>query len=236
MPGKNCVCCKCRDCRTVIAVEKNGGYWAPPPSVRCKSQQSLRAMFVYQDSYDCSGFNCHRQKGCAVVKICFTKSTIVRFRLWSQLETKRGGMHKAKIQYRRIGCGSKCKTWKDAVKNQSVPDGKSCCKSCPCDDKVCTFPKGKYEFRFTADSVDGVDHCGNYHIYDVKWCVKCKGKESCIPCLPALPSCSTECCSGIINECPPPPIGNPTCACPPGFKNIIADGWILASAGDISLV
>ena len=235
MPGKNCVCCKCKDCRTVLAVEKNGGYWAPPPEVTCKGKQETRAVFVYQDSNDCGGFNCHRQQGCAVVKLCFNKVTTVRFRIWSQLEISAGGRHRAKIQYRKIGCASKCKKWRTAVTNASKNQGDPCCKGCVCDDKYCNFPRGKYEFRFTADSVDGIDHCNNYHVYDMKWCVKCKGKE-CIPKLPATPSVDPLCCSTVLNPCVPAPKGTPTCACPPGFTNIIADGWILANAGDISFV
>lgn len=235
MPGKNCTCCKCKDCKTVLAIEKNGGHWGPAPSVKCKGKQELRAVFYYEDSNDCGGTNCHRQKGCAVVKLCFKKSTTVRFRIWSQLEAQSSGKHKAKIQYRKIGCGSKCKSWKTAVSNSSKGGGDPCCKSCDCEDKSCTFPRGKYEFRFTADSIDGVDHCSNYHVYDMKWCVRCKNKV-CIPKLPAPPTLDVLCCSGITRPCAPAPKGTPSCDCPEGFTNIIADGWILAQAGDISFV
>lgn len=236
MPGKNCTCCKCKDCKTVLAIEKGGGYWSPAPSVGCNGQQSIRASFIYEDSYDCNtGTNCHRQQGCAVVKVCFKKSMSVRFRIWSQLETSGSGKHKAKIQYRRLGCGSSCKSWKTVVSNASSGGGDPCCRDCDCDDVVGIFKRGKYEFRFTADSVDGTDHCLNYHVYDVKWCLKCKGKE-CIPTLPANPEVDRNCCTAAENDCLSAPISEPSCACPPGYTNVIAQGWNLASGGDISFV
>lgn len=235
MPGKNCTCCKCKDCKTVLAIQKNGGYWSPAPSVGCNGKQSIRASFVYADSNDCGGTNCQRQKGCAVVKVCFAKSMSVRFRIWSQLEISASGRHKAKIQYRRLGCGSTCKTWKTVVTNSSKGGGDPCCKGCDCKDVVGDFAKGKYEFRFTADSIDGVDHCNNYHVYDVKWCVKCKGKK-CIPTLPAAPTLDDKCCSTIDRQCELVTPGTPSCECPPGFKNIISEGWTLANSADIDLV
>lgn len=185
-----CVCCKCKDCRCQIITEKNGGKWAPAPKVVC-NRNSVHGRYLFQDSCDCQGYNCKRQEGCTVSKLCLSHTYQFKIRVWGQLEAKRSGYHIGKIEYRKISCSGR-QNWKTVVKVESIGQDKKCCVSCV--QKICEIklPRGKYEFRFTADSVDGIDHCNNYLQYDMRWCRLDKG---CLPTLAPPPQCSDYCCS-----------------------------------------
>lgn len=194
----SCVCCKCKDCTCKIITETNEGKWAPPPVVKC-SKNTVYGRFVFRDSCDCQGKNCKRQQGCTVSKICLSHTYLFKIRIWGQLEALRKGMHIGKIEYRKILCSGR-QGWKTLVQVSSIGQGKKCCVLCP--EKMCEMklPRGKYEFRFTADSVDEIDHCNNYLQYDMKWC-RILPDHICKLKLDNPPMCSTNCCSG--GNCPP---------------------------------
>lgn len=186
-----CVCCKCKDCRCEIITETNGGKWLPPPKIVC-NKNYVHGRFIFQDSCDCQGYNCKRQEGCTVSKLCLGHTYRFKVRVWGQLETLRSGFHIGKILYRKISCNQNRTNWKTLVEISSEGNGNKCCKSCV--SKICDIKltRGKYEFKFTADSVDGKDHCGTYLQYDMRWC---KASAGCLPTLPSEPTCNTLCCS-----------------------------------------
>jgi hypothetical protein len=185
-----CVCCKCKDCKCKIITQRNGGRWAPPPTVVC-NKNFVHGRFLFEDSCDCQGYNCQRQEGCTVSKICLSHTYRIKVRVWGQLEALRSGFHKGTIEYRKISC-SKREGWKTLVEISSEAEGKPCCVKCV--KKVCEIKlaRGKYEFRFKADSIDGKDHCNNYLQYDMKWC---RITSPCPPVLRPEPGCNSLCCS-----------------------------------------
>lgn len=220
-----CVCCKCKDCKCQIITEKNGGYWAPAPKVVC-NKNSVHGRYIFKDSCDCGGDNCEIQEGCAVSKLCLTHTYRFKVRVWGQLEAWRSGFHRGKIEYRKISC-SKREGWKTLVEVKSEGGGEKCCVKCV--KKVCDIKlaRGKYEFKFTATSVDGVDHCNNYLQYDIKWC---KASSGCQPVLREEPSCSNGCCPS--SGCPPCERWTGT-ICQPCLPQ---KSWNVISCDSISLV
>jgi len=248
MPSQigNCNCCKCSDCKCKVVLFKCGGSWVPPPIVKCGSN-TISGRFSFEDSWDCGGCLCCAQQGCTISKICLDKTYTFKFRVYGHLETSRSGMHKGEIYYRKICCNGSKKGWKKAVGIASEAEGKKCCKKLVKKDCKIILGKGKYEFKFKADSVDGDDHCGNFLQYDVKWCKYVKGKDCC-PQLPGVEEPDPFCCSTIKNPCCPPPVcrprgkcnqENPSCdECPPGCgSDPCADaGWIILDCpGSINL-
>lgn len=242
MPSQigNCNCCKCCDCRCKVVLYKCGGSWSPAPKVKCK-KNSVNGRFVFEDSYDCGGCKCCRQEGCTVSKICLDKKYVFKFRVFGHLETSTGGRHHGDIFYRKICCNGRKKSWKRVVHVESEADGDVCCKSLVQDECRIILPKGKYEFKFRADSIDGEDHCGNFLEYDVKWCKYVKNKDCC-PKFKEPPVPTSACCSAAINPCCPPPecIPRYNCGqCPPACDAMdpcVAHGWIILSCDDINLV
>jgi hypothetical protein len=245
MPSQlgKCRCCKCDDCKCRIILERGGGFWAPPPVVKCK-RNTVHGRYIFKDSFDCSGFMCDRQEGCTVSKVCLDRTNVFRIRVWGQLEIYRSGMHIGKIQYRKLHCNKPNTSWTTLVEISSKGAGIKCCKACVCDECLIKLPRGKYEFRFSADSVDGIDHCENYLQYDMKWCpIQCKDRrkkncniENCCPKLPEPPGCNTLCCSGLVNPCASV-FCAPACDCPPGYVDPCTEfGWIIIPCDSISLV
>lgn len=235
----NCNCCKCCDCRCKVILYKCGGFWAPAPTVKC-GKNSVNGRFIFEDSYDCGGCKCCRQEGCTVSKICLDKAYVFKFRVYGHLETSVGGRHHGNIFYRKICCDGKKNPWKRVVHVESESGGGLCCKSLVQNECKIVLAKGKYEFKFHADSIDGEDHCGNYLEYDVKWCKYVKDKYCC-PNLPGIPTPTSACCSSIINECCPPPVCIPLekCdQCPPRCEAqdpCVAHGWIILPCDSINL-
>lgn len=223
-----CVCCKCKDCNCKIITEKNGGKWAPAPTVICR-KNTVHGRYVFDNSCDCQGFNCKRQEGCTVSKICLSHTFLFKVRVWGQLEAKRSGYHVGKIQYRKISCSERT-SWKTLVQVASEAGGDKCCVKCV--KKVCEMklPRGKYEFKFTADSVDGVDHCNNYLQYDMKWCRIYPGQECKIK-LESEPGCNDYCCSTAnCNDCERRSDDNICVKCPDPIP------WNIIPCDSISLV
>jgi hypothetical protein len=247
MPSQlgNCNCCKCDDCRCKVILYKCGGSWAPAPTVKC-GRNSVSGRFVFENSADCGGCKCCVQEGCTVSKICLDKTYVFKFRVYGHLETSRAGMHIGEIYYRKICCNGKKKSWKRVVHVESEGGGLPCCKSRPVDVCKIKLARGKYEFKFKANSVDGLDHCGNFLQYDVKWCKNVIGK-SCCPTLPGMEEVSDFCCSVTNNPCCPPPtcipLGkcnqeDPSCdECPPGCGTdpCVAHGWIIIPCDSVNL-
>jgi hypothetical protein len=155
-------------------------------------------------------------------------------------------MHIGEILYRKICCNGKQKAWKRVVHVESEGGGDKCCKSLVKDQCKIILPRGKYEFKFTANSVDGDDHCGNFLQYDVRWCKYVKDKECC-PRLSDPPEPSSLCCSVSANECCAPPVcipnancnqEDPSCdECPPGCGTdpCVSHGWIIIPCDSINL-
>lgn len=240
----NCNCCKCDDCKCKTVLFKCGGYWAPPPTVKCRSN-TISGKFIFENSAECGGCVCCRQQGCTISKICLDKNYVFKFRVYGHLETTRSGKHKGEIYYRKICCDGKKQAWKKAVgiASEQINDVK-CCKNLVKKDCKIILGKGKYEFKFSADSVDEIDHCNNYLQYDVKWCKHVKGKYCC-PTLPGIEEPTDLCCSVTNNECCQPPTciptgkcnqENPSCdECPPGCGDdpCVAAGWIILKCPDL---
>lgn len=244
MPSQigNCNCCKCDDCKCKSVLFKCGGSWSPPPVVQCK-KNTINGRFVFENSYDCGGCKCCVQEGCTISKICLDKTYVFKFRVYGHLETSREGMHRGEIYYRKICCNGSKKAWKKAVGIASEGGGGKCCRSLVKKDCKITLARGKYEFKFVANSVDGDDHCDNFLQYDVKWCKYVKDKYCC-PVLPGIDEPNTLCCSVAVNPCCPPPVciprgkcnqENPSCdECPPGCGEdpCVANGWIILNCPD----
>ena len=247
MPSQlgNCNCCKCDDCRCKVVLYKCGGSWSPAPQVVCR-KNSISGRFVFEDSADCGGCKCCTQEGCTISKICLDKAYVFKFRVYGHLETSRAGMHIGEIHYRKICCNGKKKAWKRVAHVASEGGGLKCCRSCPTNECKITLARGKYEFKFSANSVDGEDHCGNFLQYDVKWCKYVKDKRCC-PTLPAVLEPSNLCCSVTDNPCCPPPVcspnpkcnqENPSCdECSPecGSDPCLNGGWIIIPCDTINL-
>jgi hypothetical protein len=209
MPSQlgKCPCCKCKDCKCVSIVQKGvkvspGGYggWAPAPIIICKKNEAV-GKFIFEDSCDCRGENCCRQKGCTTSILCLDKKYVFRLRIEGCLETSRDNKHIGTISYRKISnCGKKNGPFKKLLQISSKSDGKKCCRSNI--SKACELilPKGKYEFKFTADSVDNIDHCVNELRYHMKWCAWNKDKKVC-PKLPPPEGCDIYCCSVAAISC-----------------------------------
>ena len=86
-----------------------------------------------------------------------------------------------------------------------------------------------------ANSVDGLDHCGNFLQYDVKWCKNVIGKNCC-PSLPDMESVSDFCCSISTNPCCPPPECVPSSKCDECPEDpCTANGWIIIPCSEINL-
>lgn len=233
--GKNCTCCKCDDCRCKVVLYKCGGQWAPAPKVSCSSNK-IHGSFVFDDSYDCGGCVCCRQQGCTISKICLDKPYVFKFRIFGLLETKSAGKHIGEILYRKICSGKNKKPWKSIVKVSSSGGGDPCCKALVEKDCKIILGKGKYEFKFTADSVDGEDHCGNYLTYDAKWCKYVVDKDCC-PILPEISVGDILCCSTAVMPCCPEPQCTPSANC---INNCDTDpclsgGWIILPCDAINL-
>jgi hypothetical protein len=229
-----CICCTCKDCRCQVILQKGGGRWDPAPIVICKKNK-IHGKYIFIDSVDCGGTSCEKQQGCTTSKICLKKTHTFKFRVWGQLETLRSDKHIGRIQYRKIYCNKKPGKWKKVVEISSKADGKKCCKNCECDECLINLPRGRYEIRFTADSVDEIDHCENYLVYDVKWCPKVKGQKQCCPDLPKVPECERWCCSGF-GECVEWKC-DPICVCPPGIKSYCLDnGWQVIDCESVRVV
>lgn len=208
MPSQigKCPCCNCTKCKCTSIVQKGvrvtpggGGGWSPAPVVICKSNE-LFGQFIFEDSCDCSGANCCRQKGCTTSIICLDQKYVFRFKIQGCLETSRDNKHIGAIYYRKIGCGKKKADFKKILEVSSKSKGNKCCRSNR--EKVCEIilPRGKYEFKFTADSVDNIDHCLNILRYYGKWCAWQKDKKVC-PRLPKSPNCELFCCSVAPVDC-----------------------------------
>ena len=207
MPSQlgNCNCCKCDDCKCKVVLYKCGGFWAPAPTVKC-GRNSVSGRFVFENSADCGGCKCCVQEGCTISKICLDKTYVFRFRVYGHLEKSRGGMHIGEIFYRKICCNGKKKGWKRVV-----------------------------HVAFKANSVDGLDHCGNFLQYDVKWCKNVIGKNCC-PSLPDMESVSDFCCSISTNPCCPPPECVPSSKCDECPEDpCTANGWIIIPCSEINL-
>lgn len=247
MPSQlgNCNCCKCDDCRCKIVLYKCGGSWSPAPKVVCK-KNTISGRFIFENSADCGGCKCCVQEGCTISKICLDKPYVFKFRVYGHLEKSRAGMHIGEIHYRKICCDGKKKAWKRVVHVESEGGGLKCCRSRPFDECKITLASGKYEFKFSANSVDGEDHCGNFLQYDVKWCKYVKDKECC-PNLPGMADVDDFCCSVTTNECCAPPScipstkcnqEDPSCdECPPGCGSdpCVENGWIIVPCDSINL-
>lgn len=207
MPSQlgKCPCCKCKGCKCSSITQKgvklipyaNGG-WSPAPIVICK-KNSIYGEFIFEDSCDCGGNNCCRQKGCSTSILCLDKKYVFRMRVQGCLETSRDGKHVGAIFYRKISCGKK-ETFTKLIEISSKTNNRKCCRSTIY--KVCKviLPKGKYEFKFVADSIDNIDHCSNSIRFDVKWCAWKNNCDVC-PRLPALQCCDLYCCSVAQISC-----------------------------------
>jgi hypothetical protein len=208
MPSQlgKCPCCNCNDCKCTHIVQKGVkvtpfgyGGWTPAPKIICKKNEAY-GQFIFEDSCDCGGDNCCRQKGCTTSILCLDKKYVFRLRIQGCLETSRDNHHIGTISYRKIGCGKKKEPFKKLLEISSKNNYRKCCRSNI--HKTCEviLPKGKYEFKFTADSVDHKDHCENILRYYMKWCAWEKDKKVC-PRLPKLPSCEVYCCSVAPISC-----------------------------------
>lgn len=204
MPSQlgKCPCCTCKDCKCISITEKGikgiGG-WKPPPKIICK-KNDLYGKFIFEDSCDCGGMNCCRQRGCTNSIICLDKKTVFRFRITGCLETTRDGKHIGTISYRKIGC-KKTEDFSEILRVESKKtSSRRCCRAG--NGKTCEIilNKGKYEFKFTADSVDEIDHCENVLRYYGRWCYWQKDKKVC-PKLPVPVICDELCCSVAPLDC-----------------------------------
>lgn len=207
MPSQlgKCGCCKCEHCKCTKIVQKGvkltpRGYggWSPAPVVICKKNE-LYGQFIFEDSCDCGGENCCRQKGCTTSILCLDKKYVFRLRIQGCLETSRDEKHIGTIWYRKLNCGHK-QPFKKLLEISSKSNGLECCRSNIYKTCEVILPKGKYEFKFTADSVDNKDHCVNVLRYYMKWCQWQKDKKVC-PRLPKMQNCEIYCCSVASLSC-----------------------------------
>lgn len=229
MPSQigNCHCCKCDDCKCKVILYKCGGSWSPAPRVECK-KNTISGRFSFDNSYDCGGCVCCVQKGCTISKICLDKTYVFKFRIYGHLEKYRAGMHIGEIFYRKICTKKNAKPWKKVVSVSSPGGNQKCCLGLAQNECRIKLGRGKYEFKFTADSVDGEDHCGNFLQYDVKWCKYVPGKDCC-PTLPEVPEPSDTCCSTLILPCCPEPQCTPSDNCTANCDTdpCVSGGWII---------
>lgn len=232
MPSQlgKCPCCTCDDCKCTSITQKGvkltpRGYggWSPAPTIICKKNEVF-GQFIFEDSCDCGGENCCRQKGCTTSTLCLDKKHVFKLRIQGCLETSRDDKHIGTIWYRKIGCGTK-KPFTKLIEISSKSQDKECCRSDI--HKTCEIilAKGKYEFKFTADSVDNKDHCVNILRYYMKWCVWQKDKKVC-PRLPKMVGCDIYCCSVAVIPCE---------ECMPDYKTICS-GYQVIDCNSIGLV